>query len=146
MPNKLSIQRSKQLNAEFYWQEGAEIYAAIFNCKIPNKILNRYAEIALIMDAKNSYPMTANYEDAIRNCCDLEALEVASRLFRTHEQLVRKFRLMVFLAEMQPENLSLFVNEVDGKLSAVTQLVLVSLRYIYKVAFGSVLLWKYKDA
>lgn len=134
------------MKAKFYEQEGRKIYAAIFNRKSPNEIINRYMEIALIMDAKNLHPLKAGYEGAIRNCCDLEALEVASRLFRKNEQLVRKFRLMVYLAEMHPENINLFVNESDGKLSAVAQLGLAILRYLYKVLFGSVLLWKYKDA
>lgn len=116
--------------------EARAIYHAIFAGNIPPLVLERYLVASVRLDATFGAAELSDCRRAVTVCPDLEALEIAERYSRGPGLLSRKFRLMVYLAETQPENHSVFVNDRSSLLAGLLRSGLGFFRTLYKAARG----------
>jgi hypothetical protein len=95
------------------WDQALEahrIYSAIFARTLPPLVLERYLAASGLLDSAVDPSELRLCRQALADCRDLEALEIAARYTGKIPLLSRKFRLMVYLAETIPENQPIFVN------------------------------------
>jgi hypothetical protein len=127
-----------------YEREAELLYRAIFDQPAPPVVVERFAGAAALLDAGAAAPDIEAYRLALERVGDLEALEVAARYRGRLPLLVRKFRLMVYLAEAVPDNQRFFVKRRPGRLGAVASVAGGLLRTAIQLARGLVLLSRVK--
>jgi len=124
--------------------EATKIYHAIFNKNIPTLIQDHFRNISKKIDGSYSEGEVSKYRECIFKVHDLEALEVAARLFKKLPILTDKFKVMVYLAETLPENYSVFINEEKKRASGYMILISSLIRTMYKITKGLFLLKVHK--
>ena len=78
--------------------------------------------------------------EAIDRKCDLEALEIASRMKNKSNFLTQKIQILFYLMETQPDYFSLFVNRKGSAFKAYLLLCFQTSRSLYKLIKGALLL------
>src|SRR5437667_10234024 len=91
--------------------EAAALHGALFGREVPDEIARHYAAahphvLTRVTDAEREWMARA-----VAARSDLEALEIAVRVFRPGHVLTRKMAVLVYLAEASPEYYHRFVNE-----------------------------------
>ncbi len=135
---------SKDFHKMRMTQEAQKIFFAIFGGAIPERLAEQFSFVPKHVFPNITDDMRTRYDRILAEVRDLEALELASRVWRQNLLLTVKFRLMVHLAECHPECRLHFVNRAQRALPIFLLLLLVhSLRHAYKFAKGSYLLRRY---
>ena len=71
---------------------------------------------------------------------DLEAMEASLRRRSPVNSLTQRFHVLCYLVEVRPEYFDRFVNESPARAAGMLTLVLQTLRSLYKVVKGGLLL------
>ncbi len=123
-----------------FGDEACRLHATLFGVPAPTIIQQRFAAASEQMDRGISPDDLAWYHRALDRIGDLEALEVATRYLRRRDLLFRKFRLMTYLAETQPEYQRFFINERSSFIAGFFRCALSTFRTGWKLCKGAWLL------
>jgi hypothetical protein len=122
------------------------LYRAIFRQDPTPLFVARFNQAALLLHASASPEETASYRRALDAVGDLEALEVAARYRRRLRLLSASFRLAVYLAEAEPHTQTFLVKRRAGRISGFAAIGAGAMHTAYKLAKGTLLLAKVRDA
>ena len=124
--------------------EAEQLYFALFRRHIPDVLKQRFEHASRIMTEHVNTVNVAHYDKIIRAHTDLEALELAGRMFGKLSLLSLKIRLMIWIAETWPENRQFYVNDKNRNLLVgYAVCAFGTMRTIYKFIKGMVLLQRY---
>jgi hypothetical protein len=126
--------------------EAQRIYYTLFRREIPPVVAERFAQASARLEASLPPGDVAAYHRAVASGADLEALELAARYTRKLPLLTRKLGLMAYLAETQPENQPLFINERSSYIAGFVRLGVAALHTVWKMVKGLWLLRQVRHA
>jgi hypothetical protein len=126
--------------------EAQRIYYTLFRREIPPVVAERFAQASARLEASLPPRDVAAYHRAVASGADLEALELAARYTRKLPLLTRKLGLMAYLAETQPENQPLFINERSSYIAGFVRLGVAALHTVWKMVKGLWLLRQVRHA
>jgi hypothetical protein len=120
--------------------EARALHRAIFGAEIPDELARRYVEAHAFCIKDASAADRDWMRRAVAARADLEALEIALRVRSPRHVLVRKARILVYLAESLPQYYDRFVNDRPRRAAGWCVLAGAALRTGYKLAKGRLLL------
>lgn len=121
-------------------REASRIFQAIFRDRAHGAVIQRFQQIAPTLSQSFSAAEQQCTERILAANGDLEAIELAGRLTRRTRLLSAQFRLMVLLAECEPEFRAALVNQRPGRIRALWALLRGVAFSAYKLVKGLVLL------
>jgi hypothetical protein len=127
-------------------QEASRLYRAIFRHTPSPLFIERFNEAAALLRSSASPEEIAHYRRALAAVGDLEALEVAARYRRRLRLLSASFRLAVYLAEAEPHTQTFLIKRRAARIAAFAAIGTGALHTAYKLAKGTILLAKVRDA
>jgi len=120
--------------------EAQKIFGAIFHSQIPELLAERFQKASIEIFSSEDPQEKQSYFDILRRVNDLEAFELAARVFKKCPLLSSKFQMMIYLAECHPELRAQFVLNQDQPILASLIIVKVTLYALYKFAKGAIML------
>ena len=124
--------------------EAKKIYKAIFNKDIPLTVQEHFNAVSGKIESRFTDQEISKYFEIIKKVHDLEALELAARSFGKLTIITLKFKVMLYLAETQPENYSRYINEKDNFILGFSLLILSMLRSSFKLLKGLCFIYFYR--
>ena len=115
------------------------LHRALFGRDAPDEVRRQYASV--LQRAALSEIPRCDLARLIERNIDLEAVEFALRRRNPANSLTQRFRVLCYLAEARPEYFHRFVNESPARVAGPLTLGFLTLRSLYKLAKGRVLLW-----
>jgi len=122
--------------------DAEKIYKAIFKRNIPSSIEEKYRIVFEALAAGYPEARVEEYKAAVEGSHDLEALELAGRHRKKLPLLVHAFMVMVYIAEMFPDNQSDYINFKTRKFSGFLSMTYACCRTAVKFFKGVFLLRK----
>ncbi len=121
-------------------REAEYFYMKMFSAVPPLSILEKYrkANLALLEEQNEKIKLL------VLKKADIEAIEFAWRLKSPTNFLTKKIHILLYLAETTPENFDRFYNLKTRKTKTWFMLFFHSLRTVYKLLKGKILLKRYK--
>ncbi len=114
------------------------LHRALFGREAPDEVRRQYASVlhcaALAATPRNDLARL------MERHVDLEAMEVALRRRNPDNSLTQRFRVLCYLAEARPEYFDRFVNETPAFVVGALTLGFLTLRSLYKLVKGDLLL------
>ena len=118
--------------------EADRLHRVLFGRPAPDAVRRQYASI--IGRAPLAARPRCNLAELIDRGVDLEALELALRRRSTLNSLTQRFQTLCYLVEVRPEYFGRFVNERRAWASGTLLLAFETLRSLYKLIKGRILL------
>jgi len=125
--------------------EAIAFHKIVFNSKPTQELIKKYikAHEYYILDKNDKERIW--FKKVISLGLDLEALEIVLRFKNQGHILVRKMKILIYLAESNPAYYNSFVNERARRTKAILILFFFSLRTFYKLLKGMFLLFYYHN-
>lgn len=120
--------------------DAEKIYFAIFKKKVPPWITHHFLLASKKIESKFSIQEVNAYYKLINKFSDLEAIEFTSRLKKKNSLLTEKFKIMISLAETDPENYYFYHKKKDNVVSGYLSLIFTPFISAYKLLKGFILL------
>lgn len=117
-------------------EEARYLHAALFNSAPSEDIVEEYVRAHRFYCTQD--PTSIDLRAIVARKLDVEALELVLR--KRHPALTRKFRILLYLAEVKPGYYPRLVNLADHPLRAWTALFFAGFRTMYKTLKGHVIL------
>ncbi len=124
--------------------DAEKIYFTLFNKSIPEEVYHRFQAVSKKIDNNYPHDKVVQYYELIGKTDDLEALELAARYLRKQPLLTEKFKLMVYLAEIMPDNYDVFINENPKRFIGYIKIIFTIMRTVFKLGKGLIIILFYK--
>jgi hypothetical protein len=115
------------------------LHRALFGREAPDEVRLQYATV--LRRAALADTPRCDLAGLIERGVDLEAMEAALRRRNPGNALTQRFRVLCYLTEARPEYFERFVNETPAPVIGTLTLVVLTVRSLYKLAKGHLLLW-----
>lgn len=116
--------------------EAAKIYRSIFGKDIPDIVQQRFENSSVKLESSFTETDLIKYRKTISKISDLAAAEYASRITGTNQLLQKKFQIMIYLGECQPDNFNVFINEKNRLIRTLFIFTTIPFNSVYKFIKG----------
>lgn len=120
--------------------EAEKIYFSIFKKKIPPFLEKQFLLAAKKIESKFSTDEINTHFKLMYKFSDLAAIEFYSRCRKINPLLSEKFKILISMAETEPDNYNLFHNQKDQLIKGYLSLMSVPFYSVYKFLKGFLLL------
>jgi hypothetical protein len=120
------------------WAEADYLHGALFGRQAPDEVRRQYATV--MRRAWLAEVPRCDLTTLIERRVDLEAMEAALRRKSPVNSLTQRFHTLCYLVEVRPEYFDRFVNERPAHAAGIVTLGLHTLRALYKMVKGGLLL------
>ena len=121
-------------------RDADRIYRAIFRAAPAPRVVERFLAADRLLTEGAAADEIARCRRVLDSSSDLEAIEVAARYRRQLPLLGARFRLMVYIAESEPDNQHYFAKRSASRAAAVAALAAGGIATAWKLARGALLL------
>jgi len=115
------------------------LHRALFGREAPDDVRRQYASV--LHRAALAETPRCDLARLMEHEVDLEAMEVALRRRNSSNSLTQRFRVLCYLTEARPEYFDRFVNQTPALVVGTLTLGFLTLRSLYKLVKGDLLLW-----
>src|SRR5574340_1171870 len=127
-------------------REAQYLHRAFFKEPLESGTVAHYVEANLVCLPQVAERTAAMVETIIKRQLDVEAIELALRLFRRRPVLTQKIQILFYIVEVRRSYYNYFVNSGQVRGGAILQLGVAVLRTLWKGIKGAYLVWRYDFA